>query len=715
MEAEMAEMVRSAIFESRPEELEFPPRSLDHADHVVRTALAGHTKLASDHLLHREMVGKLERTVGDVIRQLNLEFRKSDRAVEEDILVRSRSYETLIQLAFSLFGVEKKWIGFSEEEVEGTLSKIIQALDEWEGMERGEIGDCPIAKATIEKVLSELKMVMSHYYRAPGSMSAKMAEEIEAKLDDDRLLSSFMEAAREEIQGNVYYRMSMEGTCKFGNDYALGLRWVRHLGYVQVSTNPVLAAVAYEDDPSLWEGFKGESFCRDLRAVVEEHPEWHEHPEDYGDEITMKATELSIFPNLAVFRPIAIASDFYHGMISYQLNPNVASSREGSLRDALQIYSDATDFLRKYDEYLLWGYSTHVEKGRPNLVFKVTGNTPAAIQITSDLESLGIGTNNTVTYTVPQETTLILSKIEGRAKAIKMGITPTMCYETTMGGRLDDHLREKQAEALLGRALARIGDDALEELAKELGAWEKIKGMDSLEEKIRTVCHHSHLRPITKEPFVELLAKAGVGGNSKEEVRRFLSQLEEDIGYAGITVTHRVYHIFFSPENRPKWLAYIRSKYGLSEEEAEMVLGRIDVLPASKRKPMDTLLTLASINMTNTEFPNHQTNVLMESRKPDFRMEDYRESVSKDIDPAIIHRLVEEHEDIREDARDALELTPELIERLREVGVEVDFGDRGHEPEEWPEFGSVVKTMDQFTKAYNRFREKVIEFTRQIA
>ncbi len=42
--------------------------------------------------------------------------------------------------------------------------------------------------------------------------------------------------------------MVKEGKCKFGNDYALGLRWLRHLGFEQVSTNPVLAARAYQDE-----------------------------------------------------------------------------------------------------------------------------------------------------------------------------------------------------------------------------------------------------------------------------------------------------------------------------------------------------------------------------------------------------------------------------------------------------------------------------------
>ena len=713
------EDIRSIILGARPEKLVFPVPSLDHADHVVRTALAGHVKLAADHLLNKEMVGALKETVGNVIRQLNLEFNRGRYAKprERGVLIRARSYEVLIQIALNLFGVESRRIGFSEEEVSGTLDSIAQTLDRWERLERKEYGGAPIAKTVIGELISDMKKVMSKYYRAPGSMVAKMAESIERGLKDDGLMSSFLAAARKEIQGNIYYRMTIEGMCKFGNDYAIGLRPLRHLGFVQVSTNPVLAAIAYDDDPSLWEGFKGESLCKDFRTVVKEHPEWLEGPEKYGDEITMQATELSIFPNLAVFRPIAVASNLYHGMISYQINPNVADSREGSLKDALQIYSDAQEFLKRYDEYLLWGYSPKIGRGRPNLVLKVAANTPAAIDITADLESLGIGTNNTVTFSVPQETTLILAKMKGRAMAVRQGIHPSTVYETTMGGRLDDHLREVQAESLLRRALERVKDkkEALRDLAEKLGAWEEARRAPSVDEMIRTVCSRRYLRPMTKEPFIDLLTRTRVIGDSRERTEALLSRLEKDIGYAGIIVTHRVYWIFFSPENKPRWLAYLRSKYGLTEEQAREVMRGIDMLPASKRKPEETLLTLGREHMTNTEFPNHQLSVLMRSRETGFNPEDYENAVLKEIDPGIVHRLLEEWEDIRDDCRSALELTPELIEVLRDVGIEPDFGDRGHQPSDWPGFGPVVKTMSQFANAYNRFKERVVGFVREMA
>ena len=725
--------VRAMISSVTPEELEFPIRSMDHGDHVVRLALKGQTRVAADHLLNRGMVSHLEETVGTIIRALNIKFNNSmiklARSGEEGkhVSTCARAYDLLIQIALNLFGLEsRKIVGFPEDEMERTLKLIENALESWEGVEkRGAFGEedgtAPIARFVVEEILSEMKRVMSEYYREPGSMLSYLAENIEKGIRGDFILLSFLHEARKQIQENVYYKMGEKGICKFGNDYALGLRWLRHMGYVQVSTNPSLAAIAYEDEPSLWKGygtkqFCAENLCKDLKTVSEEHPEWRENPDKYRDEIAAYGTEISIWPNLAIFRPIALASDMFYGMISLQLNPNIADSYEASITDAFKIYSDAEEFLKKYDGYLLWGYSENIERGRPNMVFKVAGSAPAAIDITTDLESHGIGTNNTVTFTVSQETRLILAKMEGRAQAVKRGIRPTTVYETNMGGRLDDHIREYKAEKLLGKALEKVEDkdEALEELGEKLGALEEVKKAGSVDEKIRTVCHRRYLRPINKEPFIDLLARTGTLGDSKEEVAKRLSKLENDMGQGGIFVTKRVYEIFFSPENKPKWLAYTQSKYGLTEEQANEVLMGIHVLPASKRKPAETLRTIASEYMVHTEFPNHQMNVLMRSEEPDFKIEDYRNSVMEPPDPETLARLLKD-EDVGQIFRGAWELTPYLVERLKEAGITdpEKYGTGGLRPQEWAELGSTEKTMREFSNSYEKFKKKCLEYIKK--
>jgi hypothetical protein len=697
--------VISTVLGSRPEELEYPIFGLNHSEHVVDASLKGYPQLAADHLLNAKMRGKLVAVLGDMIRRLSLEFSRSKpssgETAEEQarkVRMRQRAYEALIEISLNLVGMESRIVGFSEKEVNESLKHIVRVLDCWEIMEKNEGTEVSVAKAVVDRFLVDMGKVMHG-----EGMVAKMGKEMREGLVDGRWASSFIESAKNVIQDNVYYRMIEKGFCKFGNDYALGLRWLRHLGFVQVSTNPVLAAIAYDDDPELWDEF---------RKVAENHNEWMAKPEELGDEIAMQATMVALWPNLLVFRPIALLSKLHDGMVSYQLNPNVAASFEGSIEDALKIYSAAEEFLRRYDAYLTWDSSSTLERGRPNIVFKVAGGYPAAAEITATLNSLGIGTNNTVTYTVAQEVTLIMAAMRGMAEAVKKGIRPTQVYETNMGGRLESHLRDLEAEKMLLEALHKSEDEKkiLQRLAKELNAEEELKKKVLLEEKIKEMCGYTYLKRLTHPAFVEAIASAKTKGKTKEETLAFLSRLENGLGLAGTFVAQRVYWIFFSPENRPKWLLHLQSEFGLSPSKAEEVMDKIDVLPASKRKPADTFLTLAGRNMTNTEFPNHQWNVLQASRQGGFKLEDYSNAILRKPESDVLKRLL-----VLEDFSRAYELTPELRKDLDEIGITGDFGDGGLRVEEWPDFGSVVKTMNQFSSGYEEFKKRAVEFVQKIS
>lgn len=697
--------IHRIVFDDSSEELELSVQSLDHCDHVIRNALAGHPQLAADHLLNREMIGRLSETVGNIIRQLSLEFLKSEVRPSDPtevqirkIRVRQRAYETLVEMALNAFGAESKMTGFSDEEVKQTLQQVIETLEAWEASEvRGDPSSgSPVAAAVVERFTHDMRIVA-----AGTSMVAKTADEIEKELVKGRLAATLVLAAGKAIRENVYYRMATEGLCKFGNDYAIGLRWLRHLGFVQVSTNPVLAARAYDDDSRLWDSF---------RKVVQAHPEWHDDPEDFGDKIAMEATKVALWPNLVVFRPIALLSKLHDGLVSYQLNPSVAGSLEGSVNDALEIYSSAQEFLRKYDACLMWGYSSKEERGRPNIVFKVAGESPVAADITAFLNSLGIGTNNTVTYTVAQEVALIMAAMIGMAKARKMGISATQVYETNMGGRLESHLREVEAEKALKEILDKTHDKEgmLRRLAEELGALEELGKVTTFEEKVRIVCSFRYLKSLTDPAFLKALSAEQVGEASKRKILASLAELEEALGHAGTLVAQRVYRIFFGGENRVKWLAYIRKESGLSAPEAEEIIDKIDVLPASKRKPDDTYLTLARKNVTNTEFPNYQYSVLCASRGKGFDLHRYENAIAKDHDPGILGKLLNIG-----DFRRAYELTPELTEKLRGIGIKGDFGDGGLIPAEWSDFGPVAKTMAEFRNGYDRFRQVTVRFVRE--
>ncbi len=714
------------LMQTKPYELEGFPLSVDHSDHIVRLTLKGYSKLAADHILHPEMRGHLEETLGNTIRKLNLAFSKAvlDKNYENKVVQCARIYDTLVNMALNLIGFERKIIGFSENEARKSLTLITTALRDLEKLERNfafgeEQNEAIIAKAVVDGILAEMKTVMKVVYRPPGAMVAHIAESIEKNLSSDDFLGSFLRLAEQAIHNNIYYKLSMMGACKFGNDYALGLRFLRHVGFVQVTTNPSLAAVAYEDDPSMWEGYNGEDLCPDFKTVIKQHPEFLKDPEKFGDEITAYATEVSIWRNLTVFRPIAVSSKMVHGMISLQLNPFIADNFEESVNYALKFYLDAQEFLRHYDTWLLWGYSENVERGRPNIVFKVAGSSPASIDITRKLESLGIGTNNTVTFTVSQMVELILAKMEGRAEAVKKGIPLTTVYETNMGGRLDDHVREVQAEALVKKAIEKAPDKeaALKNFAEELGAWNEVSQKKTLAEKITVVSSRKYLRPLNKEQMIRFLAKHGVPYNSEEGIKAYLETLENDIGYSGISVTKRVYEIFFSPQNKLKWVSYLQTKYDLTEEQANEVLFGIDILPASKRHTKETLLTLAGTNITQTEFPNHQTAVLSACSEPSFKIENYLESILKPVDSAILQRLTGDTDDLRNEVTKFYEITKpqsEILKKAKIPNVE-QYGSKGILSSQWQRFGAVVKTMDEFSSSYETFKSKCTSFVKKIS
>jgi len=695
------------ITKCKPEKLVLPiPSRVDHADHIVKTALSGHTKLAADHILHKEMVGNLVNVVSAVIRQLNLEFIKTrieaednEDVIREKVLRRHRCYDVLLEIALNLIGLESKWVGFSSEEVDRCLSYITNTLKSWEELEREEHGAPVIAKATIDRKLSELKRI-----RGGNSMLALMATEIEKALDNRNIMTSFIDEVKDSIRNNIYYKLSLMKACKFGNDYALGLRWLRHLGFVQVSTNPVLAARAYEEVPELWEEFK---------EIVLEHPEWLREPEKFADEIAMEATRVGLMENFLVFRPPFLLSNYHDGMISYQLNPNIAADVERSLSDALKFYLRTQEYLKVYDSYLLWGYSEIQERGRPNIVFKVAGAYPSAIEIAEKLNERGMGTNITVVYTVSQEVLLGISEMMGMAKALKRGLRVTQVYITNMGGRLEDHLREVEAEELLLNALNKVNDkdSLLHDLARSLNALEEYDRAKDLpiEEKVRLLCRKKYLRKLTDPRFVKVLVASGMFENEKKALED-LSRREKIIGYAGILVTQRVYKVLFSPENRPKWVAYLMKKWNLNKEEAEEIIDKIDVLPASKRKTIDTIYTLASRNMTHTEFPDQQLRVLNESRKEGFDVINFIESVMVDYSSEALEELMK-----RPDFVKAYEVPPELAKILKEVGVKGDFGTRGLKVEEWPQFGPCVKTMKEFTEGYEKFKRKCVDFVKKLS
>ncbi|MDI6763604.1 MAG: hypothetical protein QME83_11315 [Thermodesulfobacteriota bacterium] len=703
MKAIAQEAINRIVELSLPESLslkERPPVPDDHVAHLFSLVQWGQTTLASDHLLFPEINGRLSETVGGLIRKLNLLFSLSrpvlhepNESLERKILLRQYSYEVMLEMALNFYGLESRWL--DEKEKADSLGYILNALEEWEDREREE-GGGSIAEAVISKWLSKMKRVQKG-----SSMIAKTALRIEEGMDFKKnLFAQFLKRAEREIRENIYYRMVKDGLCKFGNDYAIGLRWLRHLGFEQVSTNPVLAARAYQDEPSLTALF---------RDGVKRHPDfkrWSAKPSQYGEEITLYATLLALWDNLYVFRPIFfnLRETSGGGVVSFQLNPNIAHLIEESIRDVFTASSLASENLSLYDQYLLAGYRMDGWKGRPNLVIKVAATTPAARTITRTINFFGFGSNITVDFSVSQEATLLIEEMEGMAGAMRKGIRPTQLYMTNMGGRLESHLREIKLEELFKELKKKLGEGKalkrIHQLSEANGTKDRVSQAKSYEEKVWAVTRYAH----GQRTINEFIHEALKGVISRETLRNW----EEAIGASGTLVARRVWFLFFSEVNRERWIAYLMKRKGLTKDQACLIMDRIHCLPASKRKPFDTYWTLSSRNLVHTEFPDHQENVRKMAQEPRFDLNEYGESISNIFPAGVLDQLNQ-----IEDFRKAYEINPELSEILKEVGISGDFGLGGLAPSDWPGFGPVQKTLSEFKGAYDAFQKEMVSLIKK--
>ena len=225
---EFKKEVKSVVRKLKPESLTGPdrgPNTSDHAANAVQLVEWGQTRLAADHLLFPELNGVLAEQVGAVLRQLSYRFAlgrilgrdtKEDRT--EKISARFYAYEFMLELAMNYFGLESRWLDDIEKEV--SLEFIEETLVSWEALEVEEHGVPIIAFAAIDSILKGMELV-----QGGKSMVAITAKRMRKVVKGQGPVSlEFLEAAEEEILGNVYTYLVETGRCKFGNDYALGLR-----------------------------------------------------------------------------------------------------------------------------------------------------------------------------------------------------------------------------------------------------------------------------------------------------------------------------------------------------------------------------------------------------------------------------------------------------------------------------------------------------------
>ena len=353
-----------------------------------------------------------------------------------------------------------------------------------------------------------------------------------------------------------------------------------------------------------------------------------------------------------------------------------------------------------------WAFRTQARCVQ-TLFSKSPGSSRAAREVTRELNAAGIGTNNTVTYTVTQEVQLIIDAMEGKSRAVKSRKPLTRTYETNMGGRFVSHLREVEAERILLDIVHNIGEEKANELllqlAKGLGLSDqetgRLRSASDVSKKVTIVCAFKNLKALTHDAY---MATATEGGMNRAEIE----QLEADLKKAGTLVARRVYWVFYDKKNHGRWVAWLQRQHKISRQDAIRVIDSMDVLPASKRVPEDTYDTLGSPNMCNTEFPNHARAVQLYSERDSFDLNSFRNAVTSAPDPEVVNRLMKIEDFVR-----GYDSTKTISSELVRVGIlshEQKLGLGGVPEDEWQGFGAVQKTMAEFKDAYERFLARCV-------
>ena len=646
------------------------------ANHILEQTASGQTLAAADHILVRERKEDLPIVVNTLLNEI-------PRFIESHSGAQKNLFTTLIRIGLNLVGRDAQVAQIPKDAIEKS-QKILK-----EGMVPLEDSYAEVGSITVDGFLAEMWSVNSG-----DSLPGYMAESIKKTLPHDHKPSSFIEGFGSVARQIVYRKMVEEDYCKFGNDYARGLETLRHLGFSQVSTNPVLAAKAFDEDPNLLEKLKQEI----NRTIA-----WKQNPREHAHEMVMAGTLLALWPNLEVFRPLAILVNNYDYMVSFQLNPNVADDAKASLEDAKRAYSLAQEHLTAYDCCLGVPNPGRV---RPNIVFKVAASSKVAREVTRQINASGVGTNNTVTFSVSQEVPLMIDALKGKAEATIAGRPVTRTYMTNMGGRFVSHLREEEAKRILLEVASRKGEDEAEQtlmrLAEKLNLQgpelDRVKRASTLPERADIVCSYKNMKSLAHAAFLEAASQADL---THEQVQ----QLENDLRRAGTLVARRVYLLFYEKSNHERWVDWLERNHQIKRAQAISILNSMDILPASKRIPEDTLDTLASPNMCNTEFPNHARAVQVHSEQHGFDLASFRNAALGGEDSELVKRLTS-----IVDFAKGYEFTKQVLTVTREAGaVSASDSLRGIDEDGWIEFGPVRKTMNEFKDAYDRFLERCIK------
>jgi transaldolase len=211
--------------------------------------------------------------------------------------------------------------------------------------------------------------------------------------------------AHENAVDTTYLRWVIEHTdTRWWHDSADPVELQRGLerGAVGVTTNPVLAATAVQNNRELW------------AAVIERAQAEARTREQKAEALTRLAAGSAAETLMPRFE----ASRGTSGFVCAQVNP----ARAG----------DRTCMAAMASRFHAWA---------PNIAVKLPA-TAAGLDVLEDCVAQGMTCTATVSFTVPQVIAVAERHRRGIARAKQHGILPGRCFAVIMIGRLDDYLRE---------------------------------------------------------------------------------------------------------------------------------------------------------------------------------------------------------------------------------------------------------------------------------
>jgi transaldolase len=311
--------------------------------------------------------------------------------------------------------------------------------------EAEKIGDLAInlstqAPAVADKLLSALRAETTARFEAERAQDP--AVEATAKVGNS--IGEYLDSVRADIASSNLRRiaeMRAKGRTPtdLGNDYARFLQYAMYVGASFVTTNPVLADIAWKSDPARWDRVVDDIIADNPGADADKAPSEWRHP---SDTLVRLLTMEIVLDNMRRLRPIFLLTQGLTGYVCLQVNPREHGDADAMVPYALSTYEDMR---------------AKLDGGIPNVVFKLPG-TRAGLEACSVLTKRGIGCTITVNFGLFQH--LPFAQVISEGKALTS-------YLVEMNGRLAYPVRDE----LLARLdeLADYGIDEAE--AREAAAW----------------------------------------------------------------------------------------------------------------------------------------------------------------------------------------------------------------------------------------------------